>query len=303
MAHATGRIAAIEHFAIHDGPGIRVTVFLKGCPLRCSWCHSPETQAARPELLVKSDRCIACYACLPSCVPGAIVRTEVGPATRRELCDGCGECADACPTGSRSIVGRSWSVPELMREIERDRAFFDQSGGGVTFSGGEPLAQPEFLGLAIEACEAAAIPTAVQTSGYGPRRAIDVAARAGLVLFDLKIMDEARHRSQTGVSNQIILDNFAHLVARHPAVRVRVPVVPGVTDDAENLDAIGAFARRHGVDRVDLLPYHTAGAAKYPRLGRPYALRDVPGMPAAALAPARDRLTQLGLTIGIGGQP
>ncbi len=298
---AAGFIFWIERFAIHDGPGIRVAVFLKGCPLRCVWCHSPESQSPRPELLLKTDRCLVCGTCAPLCARDAIAATDDGYITRRERCTACGDCVEACPSGARSIAGRPWSVAELLGEIEKDRVFLTRSGGGVTFSGGEPLMQWAFLRDAIDACRAAGYHTAVETSGFGHRRAINAAARADLVLFDLKIIDQARHRRYTGVSNRIILQNFSYLASRHPAVRVRVPVVPGVNDDIQNLEAIGALARAKGVTRIDLLPYHTAGIAKYERLGRAYPLPGVLPQAPEALDPARQRLERLGLAVHIGG--
>lgn len=297
----TGLIFWIERFAIHDGPGIRVAVFLKGCPLRCVWCHSPERQSLRPELLLKTDRCLVCGTCAPFCAHDAITQTDEGYVTDRTRCDACGECTEACPSGARTIAGRPWTVPELVAEIEKDRIFLGQSGGGVTFSGGEPLLQPEFLREAIDACRAAGLHTAVETSGFGSRLAIDAAARADLILFDLKILDDERHRRYTGVSNRVILENFAYLAPRHPDLRVRIPVIPGINDALRNLAGIGALAKVHGVNRIDLLPYHTAGLAKYDRLGRPYALPDVATLAPEALGPARQHLEEFGLTVHIGG--
>jgi pyruvate formate lyase activating enzyme len=301
MADATGVVFLIERFAIHDGPGIRVAVFLKGCPLRCAWCHSPESQSPEPELLLKDDRCLVCGTCAPFCGHDAIVEAAGGFTTDRDQCEACGDCVDACPSGARTIAGRPWTVEALLAEVEKDRVFLDRSGGGVTFSGGEPLMQPAFLRAALDACRAAGLHTAVETSGFGSRQAIDAAARADLILFDLKFADAERHRRYTGVLNRTIIDNFAYLAARHPAVRVRVPVIPGVNDDEENLVAIGALARAHGVTSIDLLPYHTAGIAKYERLGRPYTLADVAAPSASALEPARRRLASLGLTVQVGG--
>jgi pyruvate formate lyase activating enzyme len=297
---ATGLIFWIERFAVHDGPGIRVAVFLKGCPLRCLWCHSPESQSPDPELLLKTDRCIVCGTCVPACTNEAITHAGDGYETRRDLCEACGDCADVCPGNARTIAGRTLTVPDLLDEIEKDRIFFDGTGG-VTFSGGEPLMQAAFLGEAIAACQAAGIHTAVETSGFGPWAAMDIASRADLILFDLKLFDDARHRLATGVSNRIILDNFVRLAARHPAIRVRIPVIPGVNDDMKNLEALGRVVAGAGVTSLDLLPYHTAGIAKYARLGRPYLLPDVPSPAPDALNLAKRSLEGLGLAVHIGG--
>ena len=298
---ASGLIFSIERFAVHDGPGIRVAVFFKGCPLRCAWCHSPESQSTKPELLIKADRCLVCGTCVPACPNHAISEGDGEYDTSRERCRACGTCVDACPSGARTIAGQWITVPELLEEIEKDRVFIDRSSGGVTFSGGEPLLQPDFLGEAIHACRTAGIHTAVETAGFGTTHALDAAAAADLVLFDLKIFDEERHRQFTGVSNRIILENFVRLTSRHRAVRVRIPVIPGINDDAGNLDAIGSFASVYGVTELDLLPYHSAGEAKYERLGRPYALAGIPPPPPDVLRSAARRLEATGLAVRIGG--
>jgi pyruvate formate lyase activating enzyme len=199
------------------------------------------------------------------------------------------------------IAGRWISVSELLEEIDKDRVFIDRSGGGVTFSGGEPLLQHDFLGEALAACRAAGIHTAVETSGFGTAYALDTAATADLVLFDLKILDDERHRQYTGVSNRIILNNFVRLAARHTAVRVRMPLVPGINDDVENLQAIGRFAAVHGVTGIDLLPYHSGGEAKYERLGRVYALPGLAPPSAEAVAAAGKSLEACGISVHIGG--
>jgi pyruvate formate lyase activating enzyme len=297
----TGLIFWIERFAVHDGPGIRVAVFLKGCPLRCAWCHSPESQSARPELVLKTDRCLLCGTCMPFCRHDAIAGDDAGFTTDRARCDACGDCVEECPAGARAIAGHPLTVPELLAEIEKDRVFVDTSRGGVTFSGGEPLMQPAFLAEAIAACRAAGFHTAVETSGFGTRPAIEAAAHADLVLFDLKLYDDARHRRFTGVSNRVILDNFMHLAGRQTAVRVRIPLIPGINDDEDNLQALGSLARAGGVSQVDLLPYHTAGRAKYARLGRPYPLPDAEPPSRDNLIRARQRLERLGLDVHLGG--
>jgi pyruvate formate lyase activating enzyme len=298
---STGLVFLIERFAVHDGPGIRVAVFLKGCALRCAWCHSPESQSTRPELLLRRDRCIACGTCPPVCRTGAIREIHAGFETDLTRCDACGDCAAACPTDARLIAGRRMTVPELLREIERDRIFLDRSSGGVTFSGGEPLLQGAFLAEALSACRAAGFHTAVETAGFGPTAALEALDRADLVLFDLKLFDEDRHRRATGVSNRLILANFGRLTSRHRQVRARLPLIPGVNDDDENVDAIGALVASVGVRALDLLPYHTAGVAKYARMGRPYALPDTAPPAPAALAATASRLEQFGLTVHVGG--
>jgi pyruvate formate lyase activating enzyme len=301
MPEASGLVFLIERFAIHDGPGIRVAVFLKGCPLRCEWCHSPESQSPEPELLLKTDRCLVCGTCVPFCGHEAIVENGDGYVTDRGRCQACGDCVDACPSGARLISGRQFTVSQVLAEVEKDRVFFERSGGGVTFSGGEPLTQPVFLRACIDACQSRGIHTAVETSGFGSHVAIEAAARADLILFDLKIMDEVRHRRHTGVSNRPILDNFEWLSAHHRNMRVRIPVIPGINNDQENLSAIGQYARAHGVTHLDLLPYHTAGIAKYERLGRTNALAGVPAQPIDGLAPTKHHLESLGLTVRLGG--
>jgi pyruvate formate lyase activating enzyme len=296
-----GLVFWIDHFALHDGPGIRVAVFLKGCALRCGWCHSPESQSTRPELLIKSDRCITCGTCLPVCASGAIQDVGGAYATDWARCDTSGACAAACPTEARLIAGRWITVPELLDEVERDRVFLDRSGGGVTFSGGEPLLQAAFLADALAACRSAGFHTTVETAGFGPTSALESLVLADLVLFDLKVADDTRHRQATGVSNRLILANFCRLTSQHRRVRARLPLVPGVNDDDANLDAIGGLVAAAGVTAIDLLPYHTAGIAKYERLGRPYALHGVLPPAPDALAAARARLESFGLTVHIGG--
>ena len=309
----TGTITRIDRSAVHDGPGVRTVIFFKGCPLRCHWCHSPETQSSRPEVVLYCERCLDCGACDAACAHGAVVAgrgvspDNVAVAARRhgvnrDRCQVCGECTVVCPPGAREVVGRTVSVDGLVSDIERDTVFHDQSRGGVTMSGGEPLNQPMFLEALLKRCRERRIHTAVETCGYAPPRTLlAVADWTDLFLYDLKLMSDARHRKATGQSNRRILENLRLLCARHGNVRVRVPLIGGVNDDRANIRALGAFLSGLPLTGVDLLPYHTAGVAKYGRLGRPYSLNPSAIPSAGALDMAVETLSRCGLDVQVGG--
>ncbi len=266
-AGGRGRIFDVQRFSVHDGPGIRTTVFLKGCPARCLWCHNPESQSFAPEVLVVETRCVSCGTCKTVCPHGA-------PPPGSGLCTACGACVEECPAGARRLAGRDTTVDEVIEEVLRDRVFYEESGGGVTFSGGEPLAQPEFLRALLEACRDAGIPSAVDTCGFAPReRLLALAPLVDLFLFDVKLVDDARHRDLTGLPIAPILENLQALAAVHGNVWIRIPVVPGHTDAEDDVAATAAMvAGLPGVRQVSLLPYHSTGAAKARRLGREYPL-------------------------------
>ena len=298
----TGTIFRLARFSVHDGPGIRTTVFLKGCPLRCRWCHSPESQEPEPQLALHDDRCLVCGTCLPSCGEGAIDEANGRYATDFSRCRACGACVARCPSGARELVGRRVTPDELVREIERDLVFFDESGGGVTFSGGEPLMQPDFLESMLVACRERALHTAVDTCGMADARTAErVLPLADLVLFDVKVVDEMRHRRITGGSNTAILANLRALAARHTEVRVRFPLVPALTADNENVRAVGGLLASLGLDRVDVLPYHRAGLAKYERIGLGPVLTAVAVPTAAEVDEAVNTLASFGLQVRVGG--
>ena len=297
-----GTILRLERFAIHDGPGIRTTVFLKGCPLRCAWCHSPESQKVEPEFMPLADRCLRCGACTDACPHHAVQPAAAATAVAPPECTTCGNCANACPSGARELVGYSTTVPALLAMLERDRIFYDESGGGVTFSGGEPLMQPDFLLEAVEACSDSGMHVAVDTCGLGDSDALQQIARAAdLFLFDLKMMDEDRHRAYTGASNARILENLERLAALHRNIVVRFPLIPGVNDDDENVQAVGAFLASVPLTRIDVLPYHRAGLAKYHRLLRPYALPGTQPPAPDRVAHAARILESCGLIVNAGG--
>ncbi len=298
-----GRVFNVQRFSVHDGPGIRTTVFLKGCPLSCRWCHNPEGLAFHPEIVVVEARCIECGECVAACalgLPSAIGGGWVGDRSR---CMVCGACVEACPTEARQIAGRDMWVDEVVAEVVKDRVFFDDSGGGVTFSGGEPLAQSRFLLAALEACRAEGIHTAVDTSGLAPQdRLLAMAELADLILFDLKFVDPERHREFTGVSNAAILTNLATLAQAQCAIWLRVPVIPGVNDDAENVAATARLAASlPSVQRVSLLPYHRLGADKLRRLGSADLLAGVSPPTADHMLALAAGLQAAGVATTIGG--
>jgi len=265
----TGLVFNVQKYSVQDGPGIRTTVFLKGCPLCCAWCHNPESQSAKPELTFNASRCLGCGECRTACSLAAALPLQGPLPAQVGGCTTCGQCVDACPTEARQLVGQRWSVADVMAEIVKDGIFYDESAGGVTFSGGEPLSQPAFLKELLAACRSRGLRTAVDTCGFACTHVLlEIARLADLILFDVKLMDDTKHRQYTGVSNVPILENLRALDQIHDNLWLRVPLIPGVNDDEANLDAVGRFAASlPGVRRVSVLPYHKFGAEKSRRLG------------------------------------
>jgi pyruvate formate lyase activating enzyme len=315
-APSTAVIFNIMRFSTQDGPGIRTTVFFKGCPLSCWWCHNPESQRLQPELVYLEERCRHCGDCVTACPQHAIeqvngtVRTSArrsvpwppapGPWPLMNLCRHCGQCTEVCQAEARQIAGRRLTVAGLVAEIERDLVFFEESGGGVTLSGGEPLAQPRFVSALLAACRHRGIGTVIDTCGYAPAAVfLNLALAADLVLFDLKLMDPASHQHYTGVSNRRILANLEQLVARGRPVTVRIPVMPGINDTDDEILQFARYLSALPASQVELLPYHHIGAGKYKRLGLPYRLPDVPQPTAAHLVRFSDALTRAGLNVRV----
>jgi pyruvate formate lyase activating enzyme len=259
----SGVVFNIQRYSTKDGPGIRTTVFLKGCPLDCLWCHNPEGRSHSAVLTFQADRCIQCGLCAERCPNDYPL--QPGDAK----CRVCGACADVCPAEARTMSGRSMTVSEVMAEIVRDRLFFDQSGGGVTFSGGEPTAQPQVLDALLIECRREGIKTAIDTCGYvGSTILIDLADKADLILYDLKGCCDARHRSNTGVDSAPILENLDELAKCHHSIWLRLPIVPGYTDDPSETEALASrYSSLKSIVRVCLLPYHAMGDAKLKKMG------------------------------------
>jgi len=301
----TGLVFNIQKYSLHDGPGIRTTVFLKGCPLRCWWCHNPEGMSPDPEILVAEGRCTACGQCREACPQGGAGPGDRDLAAQAALltCVRCGACVDACPTQARQLLGRLMTVGEVVTEIEKDQIFYDDSQGGVTFSGGEPFAQTPFLLELLQACRQREINTVVDTTGFVGQDALLAAAHwTDLFLYDIKILDDARHRQYTGVSNVSILENLKLLGRAHGNIWVRVPIVPGLNDAQGDLEATVRFAASvPGVQQVNLLTYHHTGAYKFSRLGKPYLAESVRPPAPEFFSQAAARLQGFGVPIIIGG--
>lgn len=300
----TGRVFDIKRYSIHDGPGIRTTVFLKGCQLCCLWCHNPEGVAAGPELMHWPGRCVRCHACVAACPKDAIVKDAAGAITiDRRKCDVCGRCAEACLYDAMQVVGREMSVGEVMDEVEKDRVFYEQSGGGVTLSGGDPAVQAAFAEALLEACRERGLRTAVDTAGLTKNGTLDrLAAKSDLVLFDLKLMDDARHRELTGVSNALILNNLERLAAAGHEIWVRLPLIRGVNDDDDNVRRTIAFLQRlRTVRRISLLPYHPGGLNKALRIGKGAHFRNFEAPSEERLAAIEAAFREAGFEVRRGG--
>jgi pyruvate formate lyase activating enzyme len=301
-----GLIFDIRKYSIHDGPGVRTTVFFKGCPLECRWCCNPESQAGRPELVWVAERCLGCDLCLNVCGKAALSTTAAGGKTiDRERCDCCGACAQRCPGEALNLIGRWVTVDEVLAEVAKDALYFEASGGGLTLSGGEPLAQPEFAAELLRRYkrEEKGGHTAVETCGFVAWSVIErLAPDVDLFLYDLKHLDPDEHRRLTGRGNQVVLDNARRLAASGHALVMRLPLIAGVNDRREQLEAAADFIRSlPGVSRLDLLPYHRLGEPKYRRLEKAYALEGEPSLSSEQAARAADILSAKGLEVTIGG--
>jgi pyruvate formate lyase activating enzyme len=321
----SGTIFDLRKYSINDGPGIRTTVFLSGCPLSCLWCHNPESQSLTPELLYRASRCLACGACIETCPTGAI-SPKIDPLglpsaqskpsknlsalgvlrgekvfTDRSKCTVCQTCIAICYAGAREFSGRAMTVGEVMTQIEREIPFYDESHGGVTFSGGEPLMQPGFLSALLQACRKQEIHTVVDTSGFANWNVFEqICGDVDLFLYDLKHMDSIHHRKVTGVPNELILENLRRLSALGAKCTVRIPLIPGINADEKNLVESAMFlASLSHIEGVELLGYHDIAQAKYEALGREYALPGTKPPTETQIHHAAEVLRSFGLTVVI----
>jgi pyruvate formate lyase activating enzyme len=316
MDNKSGKFYDIQSFSVHDGPGIRLTCFMKGCPLRCLWCHSPESQGFPAELNFMEIKCVGvdkCGRCIPACPNGAIApgvkkadlrgSGEIRAVTiDRAKCDDCGACSSACTARALYMCGTDWTVDALMERIRREVPFFKKSGGGVTVSGGECLAQPEFLLELLQRCKAVGIHTAVDTTGFARWEVIEpIIQHTDLFLYDLKNMDSALHSKGTGVPNELILANAQKIAAAGGKFQIRIPVMPLYNDSIEMFDKFGGFIKGLGdaVEVVQLLPYHNLGVVKWERLGRDHPAIEIMPPTDALMAERKRQLEGYGLNVVI----
>jgi pyruvate formate lyase activating enzyme len=296
-----GYIFDIQRFSINDGPGIRTTVFFKGCPLRCIWCDNPESQEQLPQLLYFESLCTKCYRCVEVCPSGA---TKISPDGSIEidhgLCQACGLCVKACLSEARVISGKTMTVDEVVEVVRKDELFYRNSGGGVTASGGEPTYQPDFLKQLFRQCQRYGIHTTLDTCGYVKWEVMaEILDYVDLVYYDLKHMDTVRHGELTGVGNELILDNARRISQGGKPIVMRIPLIPGCNDSEEKIKAMAEFVTRIKVVRVDIVPFHQLGSKKYERLGMIYRLGEAKPYQEDEIQTFKDTLESYGLEVSI----
>lgn len=276
-----GIVFNVQKFSVHDGAGIRTLVFLKGCPLRCRWCSNPESQHFGPERAYNPSRCLTaevCGRCVRSCTRGGVTLVDGRIRFDRSRCNACGACVNACPTGSQLIYGYEMTVDDILRKVEEDDVFYSHSGGGLTLSGGEALAQPEFSLALLREAKRRRLTTAMETCGLYPTEVLrDACGYLDELIFDIKCLDNEKHKAFTGAGNQQILANIRHVFEHFPdlPVTVRTPVIPGFNDSEEEIMAIRRVVPLRDNVTYEVLTYHRLGSLKYGYLGRPYLLGDI----------------------------
>ena len=267
-----GLVFNIQRFSIHDGPGIRTTVFMKGCPLKCLWCSNPESQRFTPDLVVRDIHCKGCGACVEVCPRQAITLSPgQGRKIDRERCDQCLKCVDACIYGALNACGTRMDVEEVLDEVLRDDAFYRNSGGGITVSGGEALVQPDFVRRMFSMSKEKGLHTTLDTTGCAAWKDMEcILPFVDLILWDIKHLDPRVHRKATGVGNELILDNLHRAAALGKRIWLRMPLIAGFNDDPAHIAGVAALAKKVGAEKISLLPYHEGGVSKNEQLGRPY---------------------------------
>jgi pyruvate formate lyase activating enzyme len=272
-----GIVFDIQKFSLHDGPGIRTTVFLKGCPLRCLWCHNPESQSFKVELAFKKDKCMMCGACEAVCPLGVHRVTEGLHTIDYSKCNISGKCIEACTYDALKLYGKVMTVEEIISDVIKDIKYYEKSGGGITISGGEPLGQPSFTREILKAAKEKSIHTCIETTGYASKEIIaKLLPYVDLFLFDYKATDAVKHEELTGVSNELILQNLQFIYEQGASIILRCPLISGVNDSQEHLQGIANMSKKYPLLKgIELLPYHDMGKGKYKELGREYTLGNI----------------------------
>lgn len=306
LATVKGTVLKIERFAIHDGPGIRTVVFLKGCPLECRWCSTPESQNIFREMEYSVSKCTRSAKCIEVCPVKAVTISGSGEIfTDMQLCDNCGQCVVVCPSGARTMVGGEMTVGQVLEEIEKDTVFYWNSGGGVTLSGGEPTMQPKYALEILKACKGRGIHTAIETCGYVKWDTLDEMLQyLDLVHVDIKHMLPVEHKKLTGKENELILENIGRIAAKYPdkPLIVRIPVIPGYSDSDENILSTAQFVSQlKGNHKIELLPYHKFGVHNYSALSRDYSLSDLESPSADRMRALEELVKSCGIQAQIGG--
>lgn len=293
-----GVIFDIQRYSIHDGNGIRTLVFMKGCPLKCLWCSNPESQNFDIEIGSITKDCIGCGDCYNFCKQGAIVIPNY--EIDRTLCNNCLECAKVCTVKAKRAIGREFDVEELLETVERDRLFYQNSGGGITVGGGEPTAQSDFVSEFLKACKENHLNTCIETCGFATwDKFIKIIEYADVIYYDIKHMDSAKHKELTGVENELILEN-ARRIGENRSIIIRIPAIPGINDDDENLSRTILFASQlAGLKRIELLPYHTLGEEKYNLIGKKYHMKGLKAYQEDQKKTLQDKIRKINTKIEI----
>jgi pyruvate formate lyase activating enzyme len=304
ITEASGVVFNIQRFSIHDGPGIRTTVFLKGCPLRCGWCSNPESMNPYPEIITRDVKCIRCGKCAEACSRQAIAVVEDTRIIHWEKCDCCMECGEVCPSGAITAAGRHMTVAEVLDKVERDASYYRRTGGGMTLSGGEPLVQWQFALKLLQEAKRRGLHTALDTMGHADWGILDeILNFTDLVLYDVKHPNSARHREATGVPNEQILDNLRKTVAK-PGIKVwvRHPVIPRFNDSEEDLEELCelVLALEPSVDKISLLPYHKFAELKYAAMGKEYPWKGIPTISEEQIGEFKKLVESHGIEVDVG---
>lgn len=297
-------IFKINRYSVNDGPGIRMTIFLKGCPLNCKWCHNPESQQAGKQKLYTKSRCIGCEECVKNCPEQACIMGKDGIFTDNSKCNICGICAEVCPSKATEISGSEYTINELLTLVEKDRHFFNISGGGITISGGEPMLHHAFVKIFLDECGKQKIHRTIDTSGYIKKEILlDIAERTDLFLYDLKIMDPGKHKKWTGVGNELILSNLRALSESGAEIEIRLPLIKGVNTDLKNLENTAELILSLKGKRksINLLPYHRIGIKKFEMLGLNYEENGMTEISETDLKEIKDIFSSYGIETQTGG--